>query len=154
MFAPLGRLGGIVDLGLGLRWDAPQFENEVARRAAALSREDVGRGSLVAIAHDGTARFFADLLATWTVGATAVCLDSKLTLSEFKTLIEFTQPAVILVDGNNVATTAEIPVLALADSLADAPVAPALLPNEHAYVLFTSVHTGAPNGGELSFRSV
>lgn len=82
MFAPSIRLGGILDLGLGLRWDAATLASEVASRAGALSRRGIGRGSLIAIAHDGSARFFADLLAVWTLGATAACLDGGLTQSE------------------------------------------------------------------------
>jgi acyl-coenzyme A synthetase/AMP-(fatty) acid ligase len=114
MFAP-SRLGGILDLGLGLRWDRARLEREVASRASILSRQGIGRGSLIAIAHDGSANFFADLLAVWTLGATAACLDSGLTQSEFKTVIEFAEPAAILMDERAVKVASEIPVLQLAN---------------------------------------
>ena len=71
----LERLGGIEDLGLDLRWDAEVLRNEIKRRTAALAAMRIGSQSILAIAHGGTARFFADLLAIWRVGATAACLD-------------------------------------------------------------------------------
>src|SRR6202158_2498411 len=108
MFAP-SRLGGILDLGLGLRWDRARLEREVASRASILSRQGIGRGSLIAIAHDGSANFFADLLAVWTLGATAACLDSGLTQSEFKTVIEFAEPAARLMGGGAVQDNCEHP---------------------------------------------
>src|SRR4029450_8436208 len=71
VLTPLDRLGAIEDLALGLRWDARELRHEVERRAGALARLGVERGAAVAIAHGGTARFFADLLATWRLGAGA-----------------------------------------------------------------------------------
>src|ERR1700682_255466 len=99
MFAPAMRHGGIEDVGLGLRWDAATLGGEVHRRAAVLSRMGIGRGSVVSIGHGGTARFFADLFATWSVGATAACLDASLKPSELRTVVAFSRSAVLLVDG-------------------------------------------------------
>jgi acyl-CoA synthetase (AMP-forming)/AMP-acid ligase II len=153
MFAP-SRLGGILDLGLGLRWDRAALEREVASRAGILSRQGIGRGSLIAIAHDGSAHFFADLLAVWTLGATAACLDSGLTQSEFKTVIEFAKPVAILVDGNTVSLAPEIPILQLANRESAAMIAPAWELDDPALVLFTSGTTGAPKGVVLTFRAL
>jgi oxalate---CoA ligase len=148
------RLGGILDLGLGLRWDAAALEREVASRASALSRQGISRGSLIVIAHNGTARFFADLLAIWTLGATAVCLDGGLTEPEFRTVIEFTGPAAILIDGDAVTTDPRIPVLYLA-SIESAPMTtPAWKLDDPALVLFTSGTTGEPKGVVLTFRAL
>jgi acyl-CoA synthetase (AMP-forming)/AMP-acid ligase II len=154
MFAPLRRPGGILDLGLGLRWDAATLASEVANRAGALSRQGIGRGSLIAIVHDGSARFFADLLAAWTLGATAACLDGGLTQSELKTVIGFAEPAAILVDGNAVTADPKIPVLQLADSKSAPMIAPAWELDDPALVLFTSGTTGAPKGVVLTFRAL
>ncbi|HLL27537.1 MAG TPA: long-chain fatty acid--CoA ligase [Xanthobacteraceae bacterium] len=130
------------------------LEQEVARRAAVLSQNGIGRGAPVVIAHDGSAHFFADLLAVWTLGATAICLDSGLTEAEFRTLIAFAAPAAILVEGNAVAADPLIPVLRLAGS-GDAPMTmPAWALNDPALVLFTSGTTGAPKGVVLTFRAL
>src|SRR5437660_5955303 len=92
------RCGSIEDIGLALRWDPAVLVDEVTRRATILSQMGIGRGSKVAIAHSGSARFFADLFTVWTVGATAACLDGTLTSSELETVIRFTEPAAVLVD--------------------------------------------------------
>src|SRR5579862_5325081 len=78
----LQRFGRIEDLGLGFAWDGAMFEREVAHRAAILSQLGAGPGSVIAIFHSGTARFFADLFAVWRIGAAAACLDSSLTGAE------------------------------------------------------------------------
>ena len=77
MFLPLKQLGSIEDLGLGLRWDAATLAREVERRANVLAEFKIGRGSIVAIAHSGSATFFADLFATWQTGAAAACLADR-----------------------------------------------------------------------------
>jgi oxalate---CoA ligase len=154
MFTPIRQVGGILDLGLSLKWGPATLASEVVRRATALSREGIGRGSLVAIAHDGSARFFADLLAVWSVGAAAACLDGNLTESEFRTLIEFTTPAAILIDENTIATAIDIPVLQLAGRQDEAATAPGWEPDDPALVLFTSGTTGSPKGVVLTFRAL
>src|ERR1700682_5427035 len=99
MLALLSKCGGIEDVGLGLSWDSATLADEVSWRAAVLAQMGVGRGSVVAIAHGGTARFFADLFATWSVGAAAACLDATLKPSELRTVVAFSRSAVLLVDG-------------------------------------------------------
>lgn len=93
------RCGGIEDVGLGLIWDAATLEDEVNRRAAVLSQMGIGRGSVVSIGHGGTARFFADLFAVWSVGAAAACLNATLTPGELRTVVVFARSAALLVDG-------------------------------------------------------
>lgn len=149
-----GRLGGISDLNLGLRWDSATLANEIACRAGALSKRGIGRGSFVVIAHADSARFFADLLAVWSLGATAFCLDGELTQSERKTLIEFVQPAAILMDANSAAIDAEAPILQLADVRDTPMIASAWEPDDPALVLFTSGTTDAPKGVVLTFRAL
>jgi hypothetical protein len=56
-FQSLLRRGSIEDVELGLQWDSATLADEVIRRAAVLSQMGIGRGSKVAIAHSGSARF-------------------------------------------------------------------------------------------------
>jgi oxalate---CoA ligase len=156
MLSLLIKTGGIRDVGLGLHWDAPTLANEIAHRVAVLSRMGIGRGAMVAIAHSGSARFFADLLATWTVGAAAVCLDPTLTPGELRTVVEFAKSRVLLVDGAISAGRSLVPIVDLASESAEIlsnPV-PVFELDDLALVLFTSGTTGAPKGVALSFRAL
>jgi acyl-CoA synthetase (AMP-forming)/AMP-acid ligase II/thioesterase domain-containing protein len=148
--------GGIEDVGLGLSWDAATFRDEVNRRVATLSQMGIGRGSVVAIGHGGTARFFADLFATWNVGAAAACLDPSLTPGELRTVVDFAKSAVLLVDGAASVDRLPVPIVDLSN---DYPRgfsgdATPIDPDDPALVLFTSGTTGAPKGVVLSFRAL
>jgi len=94
------RLGGIEEIESGLRWDAAALGAEIGRRAAQLSGLGLPRASPVAIAHGGSADFFADLLAVFSLGATAICLDPALTPSERANVVAFAKPDVILVSSD------------------------------------------------------
>src|ERR1700683_2466701 len=111
MLAHLSKCGGINDLELGLHWDSDALAHEVAGRAEALARRGIGRGSVVAIAHGGTAHFFADLLAVWSVGAAAACLDSTLTQGELRNVVDFADTAILLVDGKTAINDISVPVV-------------------------------------------
>ena len=108
--------GSIRDIGLGISWDSVSFARQVSRRAALLSRMNIGRGSLVGILHNGSAHFFADLFATWMVGATAACLDSRLTDAELEIIEGFAKPAVLLVNRTTRAVNLSTPVAELETS--------------------------------------
>jgi oxalate---CoA ligase len=148
------RLGGVEEIESGLCWDSAMLGREISRRAAALSRLGIRSGSRVAIAHGGSADFFADLLAVWSLGATAACLDPALTASERANVIAFTKPSVIVAAGA-AADAAGMPAIDLPDSAEG--VAPDLsIPRGKApaLVLFTSGTTGEPKGVVLSFRAI
>jgi oxalate---CoA ligase len=154
MFA--STLGGIRDVGLGLYWDEATLRNEIERRATALSAMGVGRGHVVAIGHGGTAHFFADLLATWHVGAAAACLDASLTPSELRNVIGFAKPGLILFDGCAPAEHFCVPTVDLgSERPRGSRTAPQeIVPDDPALLLFTSGTTGAPKGVVLSFRAL
>src|SRR5690349_3364531 len=93
--------GSITDVTLGLRWDPADFASEVLKHASTLAASGISPGSTVAVVHSGSARFFADLFAVWTLGCTAACIDPMLTPNEIETLCEFVKPSALLVDGNH-----------------------------------------------------
>jgi oxalate---CoA ligase len=155
MFLPLASFGSINDLGLGLHWDASTLANEVARRANILTRTRIGRGAIVAIAHSGSAHFFADLLAVWQAGATAACLDDGLTQTEFETILSFTKPAALLVAAARPAGKPSVPIIDLTrDQRAASSGASGFALDDQALILFTSGTTGSPKGVVLTFRAL
>ena len=156
MLAFLPECGGIKDLELGLHWDAAALSDEVARRSAVLARGGIGRGCVVAISHGGTAHFFADLLATWSVGAAAACLDSTLTQRELRTVVEYADAAMLLVDGKTGGDELSVPVVDLSRerSAREANATSTINADDTALVLFTSGTTGKPKGVALTFGAV
>ena len=155
-FGFFGRSGGIEDIALKVQWDSTRFAHEVTRRMAVLSRLNIRRGSIVAILHNGSAHFFADLFAVWRLGAAAACLDSALTDEELRLIFELMKPEVLLVDGRSVSGVGLIPAVELgtAPSSDVAPATAPFEPNDRALVLFTSGTTAEPKGVVLSFRAL
>jgi acyl-CoA synthetase (AMP-forming)/AMP-acid ligase II len=154
MLLPISTFGSIEDIGRGVRWDAPTFARQVERRAATLARMGIGKGAIVAIGHNGTAGFFADLIAVWSRGAAAACLDSSFTASETETILRFVQPAVFLTGG--AAPPVSVPAVDLdaAESTHTAATMVESDPDDPALVLLTSGTTGTPKGVVLSFRAI
>ena len=156
MLARLSECKGITDVELGLHWDSATLLDEVNRRAAVLSQKGIGYGSVVAITHSGTARFFADLFATWSVGAAAACLDTTLTARELQNVVDFADAAVLLVDGDAVVSDVSVPVVDLggAPSAFGSRATPTINPDDPALILFTSGTTGTPQGVVLTFGAL
>ena len=142
MFLAVERFGTIHDLAAGTAWSAGQLASEIERRAETLRPVGIGPGSLVAITHGGTAAFFADLFAAWSLGSAAACLDPTLTPSERENVVSFCKPGAVLSE-SGVARGPGTPASNTSATLDDA-----------ALVLFTSGTTGAPKGVVLSFRAL
>jgi acyl-CoA synthetase (AMP-forming)/AMP-acid ligase II len=148
--------GCIIDVALGARWTPADLESEVQKRANVLAASGIEPGATVVVAHSGSARFFADLLAVWTRGCAAACIDPSLTRNEIETLVDYVEPSAVLVDEVLIDASVSAPVLRLADAKIST-ISIGAHPDgssDPALILFTSGTTGNPKGVVLSFGAL
>lgn len=94
----LSALGSITDLKNGRSYSSDELRQMIAVRHEKLLSVDISRQDKVIIAHGGTAYFFADLLALWSLGVCAVCVNPTLTEGELSNVSKFVDAKLILVD--------------------------------------------------------
>lgn len=139
-FPSLGRITTTNELDW---WDGERLRNRVNERVAQFDGR-LKPTDKVLIGHGGSAEFVADLLAVWSVGAAAACINPSLTKNEIETLKDFMEPVAGIFSADT------DPVFYTSSKSTDGTIH---LDNP-ALFLFTSGTTGNPKGVEHSFRSL
>lgn len=124
-------------------WDGNRIRDRINERVAQFEGR-LKPTDKVLLGHGGSAEFVADLLAVWSVGASAACINPSLTNNELDTLKEFMDPVAGIFSADGLPEfyrTSEIDARSIN------------LDNPALY-LFTSGTTGNPKGVEHSFRSL
>ena len=149
----LGAGARILDHRRGTAYDRSAILAAAARQAAALAARGLARGSRVALAHGEAASFVADLLAVWSLGATALVVSPAMTAEERENVAASAEPvAWIAADGGPEAEAIRPAVMiegatgASIDSVAGL--------DDIALIMMTSGTTSRPKGVMLSHRAI
>lgn len=154
----LSNLGSITEHRSGRHWTKASLIANVESRRAQLVAAGLDNKPSILITHGGSLEFFADLLAVWSVGGCALCLNQTLTEPELANLISFVDADALLYQGQPpVPNGVRSMRLMLNDQRCELPLQTPHRSHDQALILFTSGSTGDPKGvihtaGTLSFR--
>jgi acyl-CoA synthetase (AMP-forming)/AMP-acid ligase II len=143
----------ILDHRRGAVYDRPAILAAAVNQAAALAALGVSRGSRVALAHGEAASFIADLLAIWSLGATALVVSPELTADERANVIALAEPAAWI--GADIgAQAASVRPAEMIEGTTGASIDPIAGLDDIAVIMMTSGTTSRPKGVMLTHRAV
>jgi acyl-CoA synthetase (AMP-forming)/AMP-acid ligase II len=138
----IANMGSFFDWGAQRLLTKAEMHARIEKRRATLAKMGIGAGARVLLPAKNDAGFFISLLALWSLGASAVPLDPRLTEAEIQSLKDKAQAGHLL-EGD------------LADAGGSMPLVSWPAPDaQEALILFTTGTLSAPRGVVLSSRAI
>lgn len=174
--------GEKVSLGMKSKWGWNEFTYKglglMSRRLAAYLINDleISKGEKLAILSESKPEYGACVFASVLAGLTTVPLDNKLTIYELTSILNDSEPVVILTSGANIEKAKELKrrvpsikhIILMDSCVYESKLIPSLysIPEEYeakwrrrplsatAFIIYTSGTTGSPKGVEITFKNM